>query len=91
MKDRRQNNSGEEVYTNKELFMIISSNQESNAIANQNILDKLEELVVQVKKTNGSVMDLLLWRATVKGQTWILPIVIGAIVSAIVAYLFKIL
>ena len=92
-------NINDESYTNRELFILFDSAQQADIEAHKNILEgmetfhnsvgkKLDELVVQTKKTNGNVMDLLLWRAFVKGQTWIIPIVVSAIISAVVGIMF---
>lgn len=93
-------NINEQSYTNRELYLLIETNQEANLTAHTAILEKvsefnnsttkkLDELIIQAKKTNGSVIDLMLWRAYVKGSTWIIPIIVGSVVSAIVALLFK--
>jgi len=92
-------NEEPKTYTNRELFLLIKSNNETNLLQHESILKSLQdfhcstrvtldELVKQTKKTNGNVMDLLLWRAFVKGQTWIIPIVVSAIISAVVGIMF---
>lgn len=84
-------------YSNRELYMLIRSNSDLNleqhkAIAgsikvfHESTNKTLAELVAQTKKTNGNVMDLLLWRMYVKGQTYVIPLVVGAVISAVVAY-----
>ena len=75
----------EQVYTNRELWMLIERNNELNLAQHQTILETLDQLLAQAKKTNGNVMDLLLWRAYVKGAVWIVPLIVGGGVSLIVA------
>ena len=85
------------TYSNRELYMLIRSNSDLNLEQHKAIFESiknfhettaktLEELVIQTKKTNGNVMDLLLWRMYVKGQTYVIPLVVGAVISAVVAY-----
>ncbi len=87
MQERRQDHIDE--YTNRELFLLIESNQEKADNFHEVVIKRLDALVEQTTKTNGNVMSLLLWRATVKGATWIVPLVVSAIISSIVAYILK--
>ena len=82
-------NINEEAYTNRELFMLIEQSNEASAEFHKTVTKQLEELVIQTKKTNGNVMDLLLWRAYVKGQVWIVPLIVSALISGIIALGFK--
>ena len=88
------------TFTNRELWMQIRSNSDTNILQHETIKTSIDEfhkvmketlvrIEAQTIKTNGSVKDLLLWRATVEGKTWILPIIIGATVSGLVALFFK--
>ena len=88
------------TYSNRELYMLIKSNSDLNLEQHKNILESiqtfheatnetLKKLVVQTTKTNGNVMDLLLWRMYVKGQTYIIPLVVAALVSGIVTFILK--
>ena len=88
------------TYSNRELYMLIKSNSDLNLEQHKNILESiqtfheatnetLKKLVVQTTKTNGNVMDLLLWRMYVKGQTYVIPLVVGALVSGIVTFILK--
>jgi len=85
------------TYSNRELYMLIRSNSDLNLEQHKAIFESIKnfhettaktlaELVAQTKKTNGNVMDLLLWRMYVKGQTYVIPLVVGAVISAVVAY-----
>lgn len=87
-------------FTNRELWMLIKSNYDTNLLQHKEMLKNLtdfhestnktlSEIVVQTKKTNGNVMDLLLWRATVKGATWIVPVLVSAIISGAVALAYS--
>ncbi len=88
------------TYSNRELYMLIKSNSDLNLEQHKNILESiqtfheatnetLKKLVVQTTKTNGNVMDLLLWRMYVKGQTYVIPLVVAALVSGIVTFILK--
>jgi len=83
------------IFTNRELWLLIKSNQDTNLLQHQSIQDSikdfhkvtketLERIEAQTIKTNGSVRGLLLWQSYVKGSTWILPIIVSSIVSGIV-------
>ena len=87
-------------YSNRELYMLMKGNSDLNLEQHKAIFESiknfhettaktLEELVIQTKKTNGNVMDLLLWRMYVKGQTYVIPLVIGALVSGVVTFILK--
>ena len=87
-------------YSNRELYMLIKSYSDLNLEQHKNILESiqtfheatnetLKKLVVQTTKTNGNVMDLLLWRMYVKGQTYVIPLVVGALVSGVVTFILK--
>ena len=87
-------------YTSRELWMLIKNNNDTNLLQHKIIQESidefhratrstLEEISKQTKKTNGSVMDLLLWRMYVKGQTWIIPLLVGGIVSIIVSIILS--
>jgi len=87
-------------YSNRELYMLIQGNSNLNLEQHKAIAESikvfheatnetLKKLVIQTTKTNGNVMDLLLWRMYVKGQTYVIPLVVGAVISAVVAYLFQ--
>lgn len=82
-------NINDEAYTNRELFMLIEQSRQASEEFHDTITRKLDEVIVQTKKTNGNVMDLLLWRAYVKGQVWIVPLIVSALISGIVALFFK--
>lgn len=75
--------------TNRELYILLEDLDDKNEIAHKTLLEKLELLVAQTTRINGSVKDLLLWRANVQGKTWILPIVISALVAGAISLLFK--
>lgn len=87
-------------YTNRELYMLFSRLNETNQLQHKAISESLanfhittnatlESILNQTKRTNGNVMDLLLWKMYVKGQTWVIPIVVGSVVSCIVAIIFN--
>lgn len=74
--------------TNEELYLIIQSNHAET-------MREVSFIKEQTTKTNGCVnklkdemIDIKLWRANVQGKTWILPIVISAIISGVVGFLF---
>lgn len=82
-------NINDETYTNRELWIKNEDYQKANDLAHKELSIKLDEILVQVKKTNGSVFDLLLWRATVKGYTYVVPLLVSAVVGTAVAYIFN--
>ena len=47
----------------------------------------LNRILDQTTKTNGSVRGLLLWRANIQGKTFLVPILISAIVAGIIAFI----
>lgn len=86
-------------FTNRELWMLIDKNNQTNLLQHQSIQDSikdfhkvtketLEEIVKQTKKTNGNVMDLLLWRMYIKGATYVIPLIVSAVISGVIGLIF---
>lgn len=93
-------NVNSQAYTNRELYMLIERNNDFNLEAHQNMLDKMEgqyltllssieKVLAQATKTNGRVNGLELREQYRLGQVWMVPMVVGAVVSGIVALLFN--
>jgi len=86
-------------FTNRELWMLIDKNSQTNLLQHKSITDSLQEfhkttketldlILAQTSKTNGRVNKLELWQSYVKGATYLVPLVISALVSGIVGLLF---
>jgi len=82
-------NVNDQSYTNREIWLQIE-NFINNSNEQHKALDtKIDEIIKAQKYTNGNVMDLLLWRATTKGQFYIIPLIVAAIISGVVGLMFK--
>jgi hypothetical protein len=90
------------TFTNRELWMLIDKNNQTNLLQHKSLLDSQTEfhntvketlslILAQTSKTNGRVNNLELWRSYVKGSTFIIPIVISALVGGLVTFLIKFL
>lgn len=90
------------TFTNRELWMLIDRNNQTNLLQHQSLLVSQEEfhkttlstlklILEQTSKTNGRVNKLELWQSYVKGSTFIIPIVVSAIVGGLVTILIKLL
>lgn len=83
--------------TNRELALMIYHNLEKNEMQHKAILAKVEsyntkseetlkKILEQTTKTNGSVKGLLLWRANIRGKTFLIPGIISATIAAVIAW-----
>ncbi len=88
------------TFTNRELYLLIKGNNDTNLLQHQSLSDSirdfhritketLDRIEAQTIKTNGSVKGLLLWQSYVKGSTWIIPIVVSAVVGGIVTLVLR--
>ena len=89
-------------FTNRELWMLIDRNNQTNLLQHEALKKSMEEfhktthetllsILAQTSKTNGRVNKIELWQSYVKGSTWIIPIVVSAVVGGLVTILAKIL
>jgi hypothetical protein len=85
----KKQNINDQAYTNYAIFIRLDSYIKESENLHKSIDLKIDEIIKAQKYTNGNVMDLLLWRAYTKGQIWIIPLVVGSIISGVVALLFK--
>ena len=81
----KEDNTNNQTYTNRELYLLIERNQDIYLEAHKFLLEKVESILEQTKKTNGSVMNLKLWRSWMTGVGAILIM----IVIPLIVYIFN--
>jgi hypothetical protein len=79
----------DEKYTNYAIFTSLENFIKLQGERDENINNQLQEIIKAQKYTNGNVMDLLLWKMYVKGQMWVVPIIVAALISGAVGLVFK--
>lgn len=82
--------------------MLIDRNNQTNLLQHQALIESqkefhkttretLELILAQTSKTNGRVNKIELWQSYVKGSTWIIPIIVSAIVGGAITLLYNLL
>ena len=70
-------------YTNRELDVFLKNLEEKNVERHKDLVSSIDALTEQVKKTNGQVVSLRLWRSLLAGgMTVVILVVVPLVVYA---------
>ena len=81
----KEDNINNQTYTNRELYLLIERNQDIYLEAHKFLLEKVESILEQTKKTNSSVINLKLWRSWMTG----VGVILTMVVFPLIVYIFN--
>lgn len=98
--ESHKQNINDQAYTNYAIYMRLDNyithmekraeeHDKRTCEKDTELTKRLDEIISAQKYTNGSVRDLLLWREYVKGQIWVVPLIVTSVISGLVGLAFK--